>query len=89
MPYTWKLTAEALRWRGAHDIEHPRKMSVKGLEDALLHIESHAMQSPYAQELCRRAGGAYNIEFAINHDEARKRRVLDRALNELTILGLR
>ena len=39
-----------------HDVSDPSKMTPHELADTLTYIEEDAYSSPYARELCRRAG---------------------------------
>lgn len=43
-----------------HDVDHPEAMTTRELVDTLTHIYDGYLSSPYAVELCRRAG---NLEL--------------------------
>ena len=52
----WHGGATALNFRANHDMEHPEKMSPGELVKAITMIRAGWMSSPYAIELCKRAG---------------------------------
>lgn len=85
--YTWSMSAAAMKWKAGHDVEHPRKLTTAELRTALRYINSHKWHNPFAEELCRRAGLAMAVEYDLAKQEADKRRVVERAIRELAIIG--
>ena len=52
----WYNDFTTRKYKLEHDVEHPENMSVKELCDTITYIRQGWMSSPYAIELCRRAG---------------------------------